>query len=195
MKRYLSTVLERLATLPSVRVPLIFWPSRHLSHPDDFPSQMTQHPPTSTFAGTDSQYMLFLGLLIRLLGCLANLRARSPTGTPTELVLCQILQGIGGGFSAISIQVSAQASVAHADVATITAMVLLISEIGNSVGSAMSTGMWAYYMPLELERYVPNPQGDEGLIRELYGSMMEVVRYERGSEVRVGAELAYHAVM
>ena len=139
--------------------------------------------------------MLFLGLLIRLIGCLSMLHARSATGTTTELVLCQILQGIGGGFSAISIQVSAQASVSHADVATITALVLLISEIGNSVGSAVSTGMWAFHMPIELERYVPGAQGNETLVRELYGSMTQIVGYERGSEGRAGAEMAYHAVM
>lgn len=121
------------------------------------------------------------------------LHARSPTGTTPELVLCQVLQGIGGGFSAISIQVSAQASVAHADVATITALVLLVSEVGNSVGSALSTGMWAFYMPVELERFVPST--NTTLLEELYGDMTEIVRFEKGDPIRDGAELAYHSVM
>ena len=49
----------------------------------------------------------------------------------------QLLQGIGGGFSAVSLQVSAQASVPHADVAMVTAVVLLITEIGGAIGTAI----------------------------------------------------------
>ena len=54
-----------------------------------------------------------------------------------ELVWTQILQGIGGGFAAVTSQVGAQASVFHADVAMTTALVLLLTEIGGSVGSAV----------------------------------------------------------
>lgn len=78
--------------------------------------------------------------------------ARSASGTTFSLVLCQVLQGIGGGFAAISTQVSAQAAVAHVDVATVTALVLLLSEVGNSVGSAVAAGIWAEHMPQELAR-------------------------------------------
>ena len=64
------------------------------------------------------------------------IHSRGANGTPLELVLNQALQGIGGGFAVVTLQVSAQAGVPHADVATVTAMVMLITEVGNSVGSA-----------------------------------------------------------
>jgi hypothetical protein len=80
------------------------------------------------------------------------LRSRGAHGTPAELVANQVLQGLGGGLACVALQVSAQADVVHAgeyqmvgrdfcakgliDVATVTAMVLLITEVGNSVGSA-----------------------------------------------------------
>jgi hypothetical protein len=56
--------------------------------------------------------------------------------------MCQVLQGIGGGFAATALQVAAQAGVSHADVASVTALVLLITEVGNSVGSAIATAIW-----------------------------------------------------
>ena len=73
--------------------------------------------------------MLFLGLLIRLLGVGLMIKARSADGSVFELVLCQVVQGVGGGLAGITTQVSAQAAVPHADVATVTAMVLLITEV------------------------------------------------------------------
>ena len=54
-----------------------------------------------------------------------------------ELVWTQILQGIGGGFAAVASQVGAQASVTHLDVAMVTATVLLVTEIGGAIGSAI----------------------------------------------------------
>jgi hypothetical protein len=54
-----------------------------------------------------------------------------------ELVWTQILQGIGGGIASSAVQVGAQASVTHKDVAITTALVLLLTEIGGSVGGAI----------------------------------------------------------
>lgn len=47
------------------------------------------------------------------------------------------LIGIGGGFAAVCLQVGAQASVKHSDVAMVTAVVLLVTEIGGSIGGAI----------------------------------------------------------
>ena len=56
-----------------------------------------------------------------------------------EIVWTQILQGLGGGFASISAQVGAQASVTHSDIATVTAAVLLLTEIGGAIGTAIGT--------------------------------------------------------
>ena len=137
--------------------------------------------------------MQFCGLLIRLFGVTLMLKARSPTGTTYELIACQILQGVGGGFAAIATQVSAQAAVAHVDVATVTAMVLLLSEVGNSVGSAIAAGVWALYMPKELKRHVPTT--DQTLLDELFGSITDIRMYAPADPIRLGAIAAYQAVM
>ena len=65
------------------------------------------------------------------------IHSRGVHGSDAELVWTQILQGFGGGFAAVASQVGAQASVPHADVAVVTAVVLLWTEIGGSVGQAI----------------------------------------------------------
>ncbi|ORX34245.1 major facilitator superfamily domain-containing protein [Kockovaella imperatae] len=139
------------------------------------------------------KYMLFCGLVIRLIGVTLMIKARSSSGNSFELIFCQILQGFGGGFAAIATQVSAQAAVSHADVATVTALVLLLTEVGNSVGSAAATAIWNACMPNELRRYVPTD--DERLLKELFGSITDIAKYPRDDPIRLGAIAAYQAVM
>lgn len=65
------------------------------------------------------------------------IHSRGANASDAEIVWTQLLQGIGGGFAAVASQVGAQASVTHTDVAIITAVVLLWTEIGGSVGNAI----------------------------------------------------------
>ena len=62
--------------------------------------------------------------------------SRGANGSDFEIVMTQILQGTGGGTAAMALHVGAQASVRHADVAMVIAVVLLITEFGAAVGSA-----------------------------------------------------------
>jgi MFS family permease len=139
------------------------------------------------------KWMLFAGLLVRLLGVGIMLRARSAQGTTLELVLCQVLQGLGGGFAGIATQVGAQAAVGSADIATVTAMTLLLSEVGNSVGSAAATGIWNTYMPRDLAEHVPTT--NQTLLDELFGSITDIVEYPIDDPIRLGAIEAYRSVM
>ncbi|WWC86118.1 uncharacterized protein L201_000989 [Kwoniella dendrophila CBS 6074] len=139
------------------------------------------------------KWMLFAGLCVRLIGCGLMLKARSASGNTAELVMCQILQGLGGGFAAIAIQVSAQASVAHFDVATVTAMVLLITEVGNSVGSAVAAQVWASHMPAALAKHVPTTNAT--LLADLYGSITQIALFPKDDPIRMGAIVAYQSVM
>lgn len=86
--------------------------------------------------------------LIVLSGVGLMIHSRGANGSTAELVWTQILQGLGGGMAAVASQVGAQASVPHADVAMVTAAVLLVTEIGGAIGSAigkslMNNHIWA----------------------------------------------------
>nr|XP_018267067.1 uncharacterized protein I303_01050 [Kwoniella dejecticola CBS 10117]OBR89225.1 hypothetical protein I303_01050 [Kwoniella dejecticola CBS 10117] len=139
------------------------------------------------------KWMLFAGLCVRLIGCGLMLKARSASGNTAELVMCQVLQGLGGGFAAIAIQVSAQAAVAHYDVATVTAMVLLITEIGNSAGSAAAAQIWSSHMPAALAKHVPTTNAT--LLADLYGSITQIATFPINDPIRLGAIEAYQSVM
>ena len=65
------------------------------------------------------------------------IHSRGARASDAEVVWTQILQGLGGGFAAVASSVAAQAAVPNADMAITTAMVLLWTEVGGAVGSAV----------------------------------------------------------
>ncbi|OCH87436.1 drug:h+ antiporter [Obba rivulosa] len=130
------------------------------------------------------KYLLVIGLCIRLLGVGLMIHSRGAEGSDAELVWTQILQGMGGGFAAVASQVGAQASVTHVDVAIITAVVLLWTEIGGAVGSAIAGAIWTNTMPEKLEKYLPNLSQAER--DELFGSITDVTALPRGDPTREG---------
>ncbi|KAK0453763.1 drug:h+ antiporter [Armillaria borealis] len=137
--------------------------------------------------------LLVVGLAIRLLGVGLMIHSRGANASDVEIVWTQIIQSMGGGMSAITIQTAAQASVSHKDVATVTAMVLLLTEIGGAIGNSVAGAIWTNLMPGKLLKYLPNISQDER--DALYSSITTVTTYARGTEIREGAISAYGDVM
>ncbi|KAK0468474.1 drug:h+ antiporter [Desarmillaria tabescens] len=137
--------------------------------------------------------LLVVGLAIRLLGVGLMIHSRGANASDVEIVWTQIIQSIGGSMAAITIQTAAQASVSHKDVATVTAMVLLLTEIGGAIGNAVAGAIWTNLMPGKLLKYLPNISQDER--DALYFSITTVASYARGTEIREGAVSAYGDVM
>ncbi|KAF9489910.1 drug:h+ antiporter [Pleurotus eryngii] len=139
------------------------------------------------------KYVLVVGLCIRLVGVGLMIHSRGANASDAEVVWTQILQGIGGGFAAVSLQVGAQASVPHVDVAMVTAVVLLITEIGGAVGSAVAGAIWTNTMPGKISQYLPFlPEADR---QQLFGSIVYAASFPRGHPVREGVIAAYSDVM
>ncbi|KAJ7087878.1 major facilitator superfamily domain-containing protein, partial [Mycena epipterygia] len=137
--------------------------------------------------------LLVGGLVIRLIGVALMLHSRGANGSNFELLMTQILQGVGGGIAALSIQVSAQASVPHGDVAMVTAVVLLITEFGAAGGGAIAGAIWSSQMPAKLVHHLPFLSQPERDI--LFGSITEAASKPRGDPVREGVISAYSDVM
>ncbi|KAF7363585.1 hypothetical protein MSAN_01015300 [Mycena sanguinolenta] len=137
--------------------------------------------------------LLVYGLVIRLLGVALMLHSRGADASNLELALTQFLQGIGGGIAALSIQVSAQASVLPADVAMVTAVVLLITEFGAAGGGAIAGAIWSSEMPSKLAYYLPFLSQAER--DKLFGSINEAASKPRGDPIREGVISAYSDVM
>ncbi|KAI3606432.1 h+ antiporter [Moniliophthora roreri] len=140
------------------------------------------------------KWCLVAGLAVRLLGCGIMIHSRGAQGTDAEVVWTQILQGLGGGFAAVTSQVGAQASVPHIDVAMVTAVVLLLTEVGGAVGNAIAGAIWSNQMPDKLAQYLPNVNATE---RASIYSSISFIRdmYPEGSETRDGIIRAYSDVM
>ncbi|KAI5118116.1 hypothetical protein M0805_003470 [Coniferiporia weirii] len=136
--------------------------------------------------------MLVGGLVIRLIGCGLMIHSRGAQASTAEIVWTQILQG-AGGFSAAAMQVGAQASVSHVDVAMVTAVVLLLTEIGGAVGSAVAGAIWTNTMPGNLAKNLPQLSADERTA--LFGSITDVLKYPRGNAIREGVIAAYDSTM
>lgn len=139
------------------------------------------------------KYILVVGLGIRLLGVGLMIHSRGANASDAEVVWTQLLQGIGGGFAAVASQVGAQASVPHADVAMVTAVVLLITEIGGAIGSAVAGALWTNMMPKRLALHLPFLTQEER--DALYGSIVIAASSPRGSPTREGVIQAYDDVM
>ncbi|OJT02311.1 Siderophore iron transporter 3 [Trametes pubescens] len=139
------------------------------------------------------KWVLVTGLVIRLVGVGLMIHSRGADSSDAEIVWTQILQGIGGGFAAVCSQVGAQASVPHVDVAMVTAVVLLWTEIGGSVGSAVAGAIWTNTMPDKLAAHLPTLSETE--IATLFGSITSVMALPFDDPVRVGVIGAYGDTM
>ncbi|KAF8920270.1 hypothetical protein CPB85DRAFT_1429077 [Mucidula mucida] len=140
------------------------------------------------------KYMLVAGLTIRLFGVGLMIHSRGANASDAEIVWTQIIQSMGGGIAAVTSQVAAQASVPHVDVATATAVVLLLTEIGGAIGNAISGAIWTNMMPGKLLHYLPFLSETERAA--IYSSISVITtQYPRGDPVREGVISAYGDVM
>ncbi|KAI9489570.1 major facilitator superfamily domain-containing protein [Zychaea mexicana] len=139
------------------------------------------------------KFLMIAGLLVRLLGAGLMIHARGALGPDVELVWCQLLQGLGGGFASTISSVMAQAMVPHTDMAVVTALVLLFAEVGNSIGSAIATAVWGTQMPHQLSVHVPG--NNATLNAELFGAITKIMDYPADDPIRIGAITAYGEVM
>ncbi|GAA6052826.1 hypothetical protein JCM3770_006271 [Rhodotorula araucariae] len=143
-----------------------------------------------------TKWLLVGGLCVRLAGVGMMIHSRGARGTTAELVWSQLLQGLGGGVASASCQLLAQASVAHQDVATVTALVLLFAEIGNAVGTAIATAIWRDHMPKQLAKHLAGILNSTE-IAGIYGSITTASTYKTSGNIAAyeGIVEAYSATM
>ncbi|KAG9042123.1 hypothetical protein FS837_011259 [Tulasnella sp. UAMH 9824] len=139
------------------------------------------------------KWLLVFGLTVRLAGVGMMIHSRGARGSAAELVINQVIQGFGGGIASITTGVGSQASVPHRDVAIVTALVLLVTEIGGVVGNAIAGAIWSNTMPGQLRKHLPGLSDEE--VTTLFGSIIAVGTYPEGSPERNGAIAAYDEVM
>ncbi len=113
------------------------------------------------------------------------IHSRGAQASDAEVVWTQILQGMGGGFASVCSTVASQAAVPHVDMAMTTAMVLLWTEIGGGVGSALAGAIWTNTMPDKLAAHLPNVDPDTRA--QLFGSITSITALPYDDPTRQGA--------
>ncbi|KAE9398857.1 drug:h+ antiporter [Gymnopus androsaceus JB14] len=141
-----------------------------------------------------TKWLLTIGLCIRLLGVGLMIKSKGAHGTTGFLVICQVLQGLGGGIAACSSQLLAQGSVRHQDLGTATAFVLLWAAIGNAVGSALAAAIWRDYMPKQLTQNL-NGLVNSTEINDIYSSITTAITYRDETAIYDGIITSYDYTM
>lgn len=129
-----------------------------------------------------------LGVLIHLAGTLLMTRTRNLDSETWEVVLSQILGGIGGGLSTIAAQIGVQSVVGHQDVGMATAIFLTITQIGGAVGALIASCVWSA-LPGRLREYLPLESHD--LIPEIMASLPFAISFPPQSIIRLAIDRAY----
>lgn len=137
--------------------------------------------------------LMILGVVVRIIGVALMVRFRNSYDPTPLLVLCQLLQGVGGGAVAITMQVAAQVCASPSEVATVTAFQLLVTEVGAALGSALAGLIVSAKLPRYLAALLPHLDSQE--LRAIYGSLHTALSYPLGSIERTGIIEAWVKVM
>lgn len=121
------------------------------------------------------------------------IRYRSSSATLGQIIISQIITGVGGGTINVPAQLALQAACNHQDVAVATAMFLTMANVGGAVGSAVSGAVWSNLLPGKLERGLADLPARED-ITLIYNSYIAAMGYEWGSEERIAINKAYEEV-
>ena len=132
---------------------------------------------------------MIIGILIHIVGAIMMVRFRSLDNTTMQIVISQVISGLGGGFTTLGAQLGVQAVVEHQDVAVVTAVFLTITQIGGAVGGAVSGIIWTTFLPAKLRTYMPDMA--EADIKRIFGSMAVALSYEPGSPERIAINQSY----
>ncbi|KAJ1025186.1 hypothetical protein NDA16_002691 [Ustilago loliicola] len=137
------------------------------------------------------KWILVAGAAIRMLGIGLMFKYRAAGSSNVQAVFPQVLQGLGGGFLGITLQVAAQVSVRHQDVATVTAYFLLLTEIGGACGNALVGAVQTNTFPGFLDKHLP--MLDAATRAKIYASPFSYAYvYPMGSPERTGLINAYN---
>ncbi|CAK7211966.1 hypothetical protein SEUCBS140593_001344 [Sporothrix eucalyptigena] len=134
------------------------------------------------------KWLTTAGACIRILGLGIMFRYRVGGSSVGQVVVPQIIMGIGGGFMTANLFAAAQASVPFAQLATVTAFVSTAVPVGWSIGSAI-VGALQTNLKGELHKYVDPVAGGNGTVADLiyaHGSTA-LVNYPLGTPIRTAA--------
>ncbi|EPX71648.1 siderophore-iron transporter Str3 [Schizosaccharomyces octosporus yFS286] len=140
------------------------------------------------------KYLQIIGLAIKIVGYGILIRSGVGTTNTVALAFSEVLIGMGGSFSVVGSSVSAQASVPHEDLATVTSMLSLWTQIGGAIGSAIAAPIYSKKVSKYLREFMPSNVTD-ATITSLYSNTNLIRKYPMDSDIRKAAVKAYSKSM
>ncbi|KAL2436197.1 Low affinity heme transporter str3 [Exophiala dermatitidis] len=131
------------------------------------------------------KWVAFSGSCIRLLGLGLMIKYRGAHSSAFQVVMPQVIQGLGGGLMTANLLVSAQASVPHDEVAIVTGFMLLVIELGSAIGASV-VGAVQQNLKGQLHHYIdPVVNGNSTVAELIYAQAASgLAEYPLGSPVR-----------
>ncbi|OJJ94792.1 hypothetical protein ASPACDRAFT_55597 [Aspergillus aculeatus ATCC 16872] len=133
------------------------------------------------------------GAVIRMVGYGVMVRLRTNKSSVAELVIVQLVQGIGSGIIETVAVVAAQIAVSHAEMAQVTSLVMLAAYLGNGIGSSIAGGIYSGELRHQLRLHL-GPDVNQAKVEKLYNSITGTLP-AWGSPERVAINRAYSDVM
>lgn len=139
------------------------------------------------------KWFVVVGSCLYMLGMGLMMKYRTEDSSLSAIIGVQVLIGFGGGMLNVPAQLGVQASAAHQDLGSATAIFLTLISIGTAIGSAISGAVWGKQIPAKLTAYLPEGSKDQALT--IYADIEEATAYAMGSPERIAINRAYQETM
>ncbi|KAK6501505.1 hypothetical protein TWF481_009343 [Arthrobotrys musiformis] len=139
------------------------------------------------------KYFVCAGGLIYILGFGLMLRYRVEGSSRAQIVINQVLVGLGGGFLNVPAQLGVQSVVPHQDVAAATALFLTAISVGQAIGSAICGAIWTNNILPKLNEYLPDDV--KANATDIYSNFVLASSYPPGSPARLAINRSYQETM
>lgn len=117
------------------------------------------------------KWLVMGGVTIRIIGYGIMIRLRGANNSIGELVVVQLIQGIGSGIIQTSVFVGAQIQVPHSQLAQITALVICFSFLGSSIGACIAGGVYTGTFKDQLRDQLGGSAANSTLVDSLFNSI------------------------
>lgn len=139
------------------------------------------------------KWFIVVGSGIALLGVGLIYRFRQPGSTTAQMVVAQLIDGVGSGLLVTPNQVLVQSYCSHAEVAQTTALYLSFLALGQVIGDSISGSLYRRQYPQYLAEYAPDLNSTQ--INMVTNDMTYAVTFPMGSTIREGINRAFNEVM
>lgn len=136
---------------------------------------------------------MLAGIPIYVLGYGLMIAFRTEKSTNVQIIMAQILTGVGGGTINVPAQVGIQAAAGHGNVAMATAMFLTLISVGGAVGNAVSGSIWSNMLPGALDKHLAGTSA-AGNVTDIYNDYFKAMTFAVGTEERTAINAAYSEV-